>query len=143
SRTRNSAEFSLPARPTRITVAKLSSRSPIMRTLLAFALLLVPALSHAQEAKKKPNIVLIFCDDLGYGDPSCFGNKKTQTPNIDRIAKGGMRFTSFYVPQAVCSASRAALLTGRYPNRVGILGALGPNAKNGITANERTLAAIL
>lgn len=114
-----------------------------MRTLLALTLLLVPALSHAQEAKKKPNIVLIFCDDLGYADPSCFGNKKTKTPNIDRIAKGGVRFTSFYVPQAVCSASRAALMTGRYPNRVGILGALNPNNKNGIGPNERTLAAIL
>lgn len=90
-----------------------------------------------------PNVVLIFADDLGYGDLACFGAEKIQTPNLDRMANEGMRFTSFYVSQAVCSASRAALLTGCYSNRVGILSALGPNAKHGINENETTLAELV
>ena len=86
--------------------------------------------------------MLIFCDDLGYADVGCYGARGYDTPNIDRLAKEGVRFTDFYVAQAVCSASRAALLTGRYPNRVGILGALGPGAKNGIRPEELTLAEV-
>jgi arylsulfatase A len=78
-----------------------------------------------QAATRLPNVVIIFCDDMAYADISPFGGK-TATPNLARLAKEGMRFTDFYVPQAVCSASRAALLTGCYPNRVGIFGALGP-----------------
>jgi arylsulfatase A len=89
-----------------------------------------------------PNVVLVFCDDLGYADVGCYGAKGYATPSIDRLAARGCRFTDFYVAQAVCSASRAALLTGRYSNRVGILGALGPNAKNGIRAEELTLAEV-
>src|SRR5437867_11408133 len=72
---------------------------------------------------QKPNFVIVFCDDLGYADISCYGAKNISTPNIDRLAAEGMRFSDFYVAQAVCSASRAALLTGCYPNRIGILGA--------------------
>lgn len=87
--------------------------------------------------------MLIFCDDMGYGDVGCYGAKGYQTPHIDRLAKEGMRFTDFYVAQAVCSASRAALLTGCYPNRVGILGALGPQAKIGLSTNELTIAGML
>lgn len=93
-------------------------------------------------AEKLPNFVIIFCDDMGYGDPGCFGSA-IKTPNLDRMARQGMRFTSFYAAQAVCSASRAALLTGCYPNRVGIMGALGPNAKIGISSNEMTIAQLL
>ncbi|MFG0284233.1 MAG: sulfatase [Phycisphaerales bacterium JB039] len=89
-----------------------------------------------------PNIVIVFCDDLGYADVGCFGAEGYQTPNIDRMAAEGMRFTDFYAAQAVCSASRAALLTGCYPNRVGILGALGPNARHGINSEETTLAEV-
>jgi len=92
--------------------------------------------------KRPPNVVLIFCDDLGYADVGCYGAKGYTTPHIDRLAAEGCRFTDFYVAQAVCSASRAALLTGRYSNRVGILGALGPGAKNGIRAEELTLAEV-
>ena len=106
--------------------------------LLAFALSL-----SAAPAPRPPNIVLIFCDDMGYADVGCYGAKDYKTPNIDRLAKQGVRFTDFYVPQAVCSASRAALLTGCYPNRVGILGALGPNAKVGLNTNELTIAKML
>jgi arylsulfatase A-like enzyme len=90
-----------------------------------------------------PNVVLIFCDDLGYADLGCYGAKGYRTPNLDRLARQGVRFTDFYVAQAVCSASRAALLTGCYPNRVGILGALGPYSKVGIHSNEVTIAELL
>jgi arylsulfatase len=87
--------------------------------------------------------VLIFIDDMGYADVGCYGAKEYETPNIDRMAEQGMRFTSFYVAQAVCSASRAALLTGSYPNRVGIFGAYNDQAKVGIHANEETIAEVL
>jgi len=93
-------------------------------------------------ADRPPNVVLIYADDLGRGDPGCYGSTQS-TPHIDRIAREGMRFTDFYVAQAVCSASRTALMTGCYPNRVGILGALGPNSKNGIHDNETTIAEVL
>ncbi len=93
-------------------------------------------------AKRPPNIVVIFCDDLGYGDLGSYGSK-TPTPNLDRMAREGMRFTDFYVGQAVCSASRAALLTGCYPGRVGIQGALWPNSKVGLNPNELTIAEVL
>ena len=73
-----------------------------------------------------PNIILIFMDDMGYGDLSCYGALDINTPNIDRLASEGIRFTNFLSAQAVCSASRAAILTGCYPNRVGISGALFP-----------------
>jgi arylsulfatase A-like enzyme len=83
--------------------------------------------------------VVIFADDLGYADLGCFGSTKNRTPNIDSLAREGIKLTNFHVPQAVCSASRAALLSGCYPNRVGILGALGPNSKNGIKDVENLL----
>ncbi|MHC4427951.1 MAG: arylsulfatase, partial [Planctomycetota bacterium] len=87
-----------------------------------------------------PNVVIIFADDLGYGDVGVFGAEPSVTPNVDRMATEGMRFTDFYVAQPVCSASRAALLTGCYPNRLGITGALGPGAKRGLHPDETTLA---
>jgi hypothetical protein len=86
-----------------------------------------------------PNIVLIFADDLGYADIGPFGATAYKTPHLDRLAKEGRRFTSFYTAQPVCSASRAALLTGCYPNRIGIAGALGPRSAVGIHSNEVTL----
>ena len=101
-----------------------------------------PLAAHAGAAAP-PNVVLIFCDDLGYADLSCYGSERCSTPNLDRLAAQGVRFTDFYVPQAVCSASRAALLTGCYPNRVGIQGALGPRSKAGLHTNEVTIADLL
>jgi arylsulfatase A-like enzyme len=89
-----------------------------------------------------PNIVIVFADDLGYADLHCYGARYA-TPHLDRMAAGGMRFTDFYVAQAVCSASRAALLTGCYPNRIGITGALGPNARHGIADGEMTVAELV
>jgi arylsulfatase len=91
-------------------------------------------------ADRPPNLVVVLADDLGYGDLGCFGAKGWKTPHLDALAKEGIRFTSFYVAQPVCSASRTALLTGCYPNRLGIHGALGPKATHGISAGETTLA---
>jgi arylsulfatase len=88
-------------------------------------------------------VVIIFADDMGYGDVGCFGAKDIATPNLDRMATEGMRFTRFYVAQPVCSASRAALLTGCYPSRVGIQGALGPRSKVALSRAETTIADLL
>jgi arylsulfatase A-like enzyme len=87
-----------------------------------------------------PNIVLLFADDMGYGDAGCYGASGYQTPNLDRLAKEGARFTDFYVSSPVCSASRAALLTGCYHERIGISGALGPASRIGLNPDETTLA---
>ena len=110
-------------------------------------LLVTLAVSHALPAVAKPadrpNIVIIFCDDLGYADIGCYGAKGWTTPNLDRMAAEGIRFTRFYDAQPVCSASRAALLTGCYPSRIGIMGALSPSSKVGISSNEVTLAEIV
>jgi len=90
-----------------------------------------------------PNIVLILMDDMGYGDIGRTGANQYSTPNLDRLAVQGMQFTWYYCPQAVSSASRAGLLTGCYPNRVGISGALMPWAQNGINPDETTVAEVL
>ena len=87
-----------------------------------------------------PNVVVIFMDDMAYADIGPFGAKNFPTPHLDRMAKEGRKFTDFYVTQAVCSASRAGLLTGCYNVRVGILGALGPKSTHGINSREITLA---
>jgi arylsulfatase A-like enzyme len=96
-----------------------------------------------REPADKPNVVLLFVDDMGYSDVGVYGAEGWETPNLDRLAAQGTRFTNFYVAQPVCSASRAALLTGCYPNRIGITGALGPNAKHGISDDEMTMAEML
>lgn len=90
-----------------------------------------------------PNIILIYADDMGYGDLGTFGASQYQTPNLDRLAAEGMRFTNFEVAQAVCSASRAAIMTGCYSNRVGISGALNPHAKIGLNPDEETIAELV
>jgi arylsulfatase A-like enzyme len=92
----------------------------------------------ARAATRTPNVVLIFMDDQGYADIEPFGGK-TPTPNLDQLAQEGRRFTHFHVGQPICSASRAALMTGCYPNRVGILGALGPLSPIGISDHELTM----
>ncbi|MEO1992462.1 MAG: sulfatase-like hydrolase/transferase [Pirellulales bacterium] len=98
---------------------------------------------RAATDQKQTNVVIIFADDMGYGDPACFGGKYAATPHIDRLAREGIRMTDFHVAQPVCSASRAALLTGCYPNRLGIHGALGPKNTHGLAASETTLAELL
>lgn len=99
--------------------------------------------ARADDAPRPPNVVVIFADDLGYGDLGCYGAKGYATPHLNRLAAEGMRFTDFHVPAAVCSASRAALLTGCYPQRVSILGALGPGSKVGIHPDELLLSEAL
>ena len=91
---------------------------------------------------KPPNVIIMFMDDMGYADIGAFGAKDYPTPNLDRMAKEGRKFTDFYVTQAVCSASRAGLLTGCYNVRIGILGALGPKSNIGLSPNEVTIAEI-
>jgi arylsulfatase A-like enzyme len=112
----------------------------------ALVLLCVMGLSlgtpRAAEGDRLPNVIVIFIDDMGYADIGPFGAEGYKTPNLDRMAKEGRIFTDFYVTQAVCSASRAGLMTGCYNLRVGILGALGPKSKIGISADEMTLAEV-
>jgi arylsulfatase A len=110
-------------------------------SLAALTLALTAVALRAES--RLPNIVIIFTDDQGYGDVGVFGAKGFKTPNLDQLARQGCKFTNFHVAQPVCSASRTALLTGCYPNRLGIHGALGPHAKHGINANEMTLAELL
>jgi arylsulfatase A-like enzyme len=93
--------------------------------------------------ERSPNIVLIFTDDQGYQDIGCFGSPKIKTPSLDRMASEGMKFTDFYSANSVCSASRAALLTGCYPPRVSISGVLFPGNKNGLHPDEITIADLL
>jgi arylsulfatase len=97
----------------------------------------------AEAAPLKPNIVIILTDDQGYADVGKFGAAGFTTPNIDRMADEGAVFRNFHVAQPVCSASRTAFLTGCYPNRLGIHGALGPRTKVGISDKEVTLAQLL
>jgi arylsulfatase A-like enzyme len=111
--------------------------------MTAFCLAFASSASAQEQPKRPPNVVIVYCDDMGYADLGCFGNTKVKTPHLDKMAKQGTRFTSFYVSQAVCSASRAALMTGKYSNRTGILGALGPNAKVGLGKNHTTIAEML
>jgi uncharacterized sulfatase len=79
-------------------------------------------LKIANPSAPKPNVIIIYCDDLGYGDLGCYGNKAIRTPNIDALARDGIMFTNYYACNAVCAPSRAGLLTGRYPLRTGIIG---------------------
>jgi arylsulfatase A len=88
---------------------------------------------------RPPNIVFILCDDLGYGDLGCYGSR-IRTPNLDRLAREGVRFTNFCAADPVCSPSRAALLTGRYPTRVGVPTVFFPTDKTGLNLDETTLA---
>jgi arylsulfatase A len=99
-------------------------------------------------AAKPPNIVIIFADDLGYGDIGCYGHPSIRTPHLDRMAAEGLRFTDFYVPANVCTPSRAALLTGRYPVRSGMAGGAGrhvlyPTSTGGLPTTEITIATAL
>lgn len=92
-----------------------------------------------------PNILLINCDDLGYGDLGCYGSTINDSPHIDQLAKEGLRFTDFYMASPVCSASRAAMMTGSYPMRVGFGDheVLFPGEKNGLNPSETTMATML
>ena len=101
------------------------------------------AIFSCEKNNNSPNIVFILTDDLGYGDLSSYGSERVETTNIDKLAEDGVKLTSYYAAQPVCSASRAAILTGAYPNRLGIYNAFGPTSDSGINHNEYTLAEML
>ncbi|HYW96209.1 MAG TPA: sulfatase-like hydrolase/transferase, partial [Bacteroidales bacterium] len=95
-----------------------------------------------RKAPEKPNVVIIFLDDSGWSDFNPFTKTDYPTPNVDRLASEGTSFHQFYVPQAICSASRAALLSGCYPGRTGVVGAHGPHAY-GLDPQFATLGEVL
>jgi len=108
-------------------------------------MLAAPALG-ARAAARRPNFVVIFADDLGYGDLACFGSRSNKTPHLDRMAQEGARFTDFYVPMPFCAPSRSSLLTGRYPFRTGVTGNPAPDSginDIGLPADEITIAEAL
>lgn len=111
-------------------------------SLLIFIIIISSCISKNEIQDLKPNIVLIMADDLGYGDISCYGNTFINTPNLDQLAAEGIRFTDFHANGAVCSPTRAALMTGKYQQRTGVEGVI--TAKNhreaGLNLNEITIA---
>ena len=120
-------------------------RTPMNRLLLSLATLAVLLAAQLRaDAQKvaKPNVVLIFIDDMGYGDIGPFGSTKNRTPNLDRMAEEGMKLTSFYAAP-VCSVSRAQVITGCYGQRVSLPGVLFPGAPTGISSKEHTVAELM
>ncbi len=124
-------------------------RAVRLNVFLLIAASLACATASPAQDERPPNIVIIFADDLGYGDLGAYGHPTIRTPNLDRMAAEGQRWTQFYVGASVCSPSRAALLTGRLPVRSGMYGTLGrtrvlfPDSPNGLPHEEVTLAEIL
>ena len=113
-------------------------------SILALILLAIPLFFSCSKKDEKPvNFVIIYLDDMGFGDISLTGAIGYETPHLDQMAAGGIYFSRYYSPQAVCSASRAGLLTGCYPNRIGFAGALSHSSKYGISAEEETIPEIL
>ncbi len=120
----------------------------MIRSIVALILFSIVLFSCARENSKKqtfskPNIIILFPDDMGYGDISSNGHPSIQTPNIDKLAFQGMKFTNFYSGSPACTASRYSLLTGRYPVRSGFDWVLYPKSERGIHPNEITLAEVL
>ncbi len=120
-------------------------RTRILRIILLSVCLCAGESPGAPAAAQgtRPNFVIVFTDDQGYADVGVFGASGFQTPNLDRLAAEGRIFRNFSVAQPVCSASRAGLLTGCYPNRIGIHGALSPRSKTGLSSGEMTLAELV
>lgn len=116
------------------------TNSSLVALACSLAIASVGAPTKASAAERPPNVVIIFIDDMGYADIGPFGAEEYATPELDRMADEGMVLTDYHAATAVCSASRAALLTGCYPERVSVLGALGPNAKHGLNPEETTIA---
>ena len=112
-----------------------------------FILFCLPFFMLSAQSENPPNFVVVFCDDLGYGDIGSFGHPIIQTPNIDRMAVAGQKWTQFYVADPVCTPSRAGLLTGRYPIRNGMTSSkrhvLFPDSPNGLPLEELTIAEVL
>ena len=119
---------------------------PMRKTIvLLLFTLMMPLIGATQD--RPPNFIIIFCDDLGYGDLSTFGNPTITTPNLDQMAIEGQKWTQFYVADPVCTPSRAGLLTGRYPIRSGmtskVRGVLFPDSASGLQSEEVTIAEVL
>jgi len=109
-------------------------------TFPAFYVAILFLFVSASASEPLPNIVLIVADDMGFADAGCYGASDIRTPNLDRLAREGTRFTNFNVAQSVCTASRAALLSGCYPNRIGMAGALNHTSLTGIHSSETLLS---
>ncbi len=116
--------------------------APLTLCCLTPAAAAAPPATPAASIAPRPNVIIIFMDDMGYADIGPFGGDQSLTPHLNQLAASGRRFTDFYVSQAVCSASRASLMTGCYNVRVGIQGALGPKSRNGLNPAEVTIAEI-
>ena len=123
------------------------------RTLTTLSILIVALATisgpvrAAELTTEKPNVIIVFCDDLGYGDLGCFGHPTIATPNLDRMAAEGQRWTQFYVAASVCTPSRAGLVTGRLPVRTGMCSdrrrVLFPDSAGGLQASELTIAEVM
>jgi arylsulfatase A len=98
------------------------------------------SLAAQPSSPQRPNFIVLFADDMGYGDLSCYGHPNIRTPNLDRLASEGVRFTSGYAAASVCTPSRVGLLTGRYAKRAGLPNNLGPASIGGLPLSEITLA---
>jgi len=116
-------------------------RTPHLLAMLGLCLLPTTVCTAADT--KRPNFIIVFCDDQGYQDLGCFGSPDIKTPNIDRMAAEGMRFTDFYSAYCLCSASRASLLTGCYQPRINMPSVLSPNSNVGLHPDEVTIADLL
>ena len=114
-----------------------------MRKLLILICLFATIGIARAQRKDKPNVILIVMDDMGYGDTEPYGMTGIATPHFNLLAKQGMRFTHYNVAEPICTASRAGILTGCYPKRVGMSGALAPNSKMALNPDEQTIASIL
>jgi arylsulfatase A-like enzyme len=127
----------------------MKSKFAVLRLTFALTVAACPILAQAKKPAPQPNFIVIFCDDLGYGDLGCYGSTKNRTPNIDRLSRQGMRFTDFYSSSPVCTPSRASLLTGCYPRRVGMHEdytghwVIIPRSRRGLHPDEVTLAEAL
>lgn len=108
--------------------------------LILLTAMFISCKQKPEQNTENPNVVIIFIDDEGYGDVGCYGATGFETPNLDQLASEGIRFTNFYSAQPVCTASRAGLLTGCYPNRIGFPGALFPDDTIGLNSKEFTMA---
>ena len=111
--------------------------------LFGLGLLCISKIDAQKKQLNTPNVIIILMDDMGFGDPECYNGYAYHTPNINKLAAEGMRFTNYYSAQAVCTASRAGLLTGCYPNRLGISGAFYPWTKIALNPKEETIASTL
>lgn len=110
---------------------------------VAICVVMIVAVGRADAKTGRPNILVLLADDLGYSDLSCYASRSTKTPNLDRLAESGMRFTDFYAPAPNCSPSRAGLLTGRTPSRTGMYSYIPPNGPHYLPKSEITIAELL